>query len=392
MHMSVTLISDLAINLIALISILIATSAVRSVNLASDTELRLRSLFRVVAILLVLRVLVWLGVSKLFDIGVLIAAAWLPFFALLLAEQLLRRHAPASLKWLALSGSIGFCILALFTGSFWPLFVMSALAAFQLILLTAIVALLILRRKDGLAPSETDAADSMAMALVLTLPFAIGDFRSIFPELPIRFGALGILLFTLSMVRIAARSASPRRIVLDYLGIFLASITLALLIGFLVNDKSIAMLTRLFFIIAAVITAMLLLQRNRDLNSTRASSASIGASLAALPDAPKLDELLSSHPTLASGVIVDEAALGIYDPAVIGVLSQHRVISAQTPLPINAMDAANNLLLANSASHMVRICKKPAKFLTLACGPFSGSKSVETELTIVSRFAEDICK
>jgi MFS family permease len=392
MSLSTALISDLAINLIALISIIIATSAVRSGNLVSDTELRLRSLFRVIAILLSLRLLVWLGVSTLFDIGVLIAAAWLPFFALLLVEQILRRHAPASLKWLALSGSIGFCLLALFTGSLWPLFAISALAAFQLILLVAIVALLLLKRKDGLAPSETDAADSMAMALVLTLPFAVGDFRSIFPDLPIRFGALGILLFTLSMARIAARSASPRRIVFDYAGIFLASVTLALLISFLVNDRSIAMLTRLFFIIASVITAMLLLQRDRDLNSARPSSANISSTLAALPDVPKLDELLSSHPTLASGVIVDETALAIYDPAVILVLSEHRVISAQTALPVNAMDAANNLLLAHSASHIVRICKQPAKFLTLACGPFSGSQSMDAELIIVSRFAEDICK
>lgn len=393
MTLTPTLAADLAVNLVAFFSILLATPAIRSQNMAtSATERRLRSLFRAIASLLFLRILAWFQLPAIFEIAVLIAASWLPFFALLLAEQLLRRHASAIFKWFALLGSIGFSVLALLTGSIWPLFAISALAGFQIVLLIATIGFLIRHRKNELAYSETAAADSLAMALVLAIPFALGDFRSIFPELPIRIGAVGILLFALSMARIAARTASPRWISLDYAGIFLAAATLTFLISYLVGDSSVGTMARLLFIIAAVITAMLLLQRQRDLASNQTSSAAIGPSLASLSDTPSLHQLLNVHPTLACGVIIDESALGIYDPAAIATLAECRVITAAANLDAPAKGATDNLLAAYSASHLIRLCKSPPKFLALACGPFKTNDVIDAELDMVSRLAESICK
>jgi hypothetical protein len=382
MTLTPTLAADLAVNLVAFFSILLATPAIRSQNMAtSATERRLRSLFRAIALLLFLRILAWFQLPAIFEIAVLIAASWLPFFALLLAEQLLRRHASAIFKWFALLGSIGFSVLAL-----------SALAGFQIVLLIATIGFLIRHRKNELAYSETAAVDSLAMALVLAIPFALGDFRSIFPELPIRIGAVGILLFALAMARIAARTASPRWISLDYAGIFLAAATLTFLISYLVGDSSVGTMARLLFIIAAVITAMLLLQRQRDLASNQTSSAAIGPSLASLSDTPSLHQLLDVHPTLACGVIIDESALGIYDPAAIATLAERRVITAAANLDAPAKGATDNLLAAYSASHLIRLCKSPPKFLALACGPFKTNDVIDAELDMVSRLAESICK
>jgi hypothetical protein len=389
MTLTPTLAADLAVNLVAFFSILLATPAIRSQNSAtSGTERRLRSLFRAIAVLLFLRILVWFQLPVIFEMAVLIAASWMPFFALLLAEQLVRRHAPAILKWSALLGSIGFSVLALLTGSIWPLFAISALAGFQIALLIATVGFLIQRRKDELAHSETAAVDSLVMALVLTIPFALGDFRSVFPELPIRIGAVGILLFALAMARVAARTASPRWISLDYAGIFMAAATLTVLISYLAGDGSVETMARLLFIVAAVITAMLLLQRQRDLNSGQASTAAIGPSLATLPDAPSLDQLLAAHPTLACGTIIDESALAIYDPAAIATLTDRRVITAASNLAAPARGATENLLAAYSASHLIRLCKSPPKFLALACGPFKTNDIIDAELDMVSRLAE----
>jgi hypothetical protein len=393
MTLTPTLAADLAVNLIAFFSVLLTTSAIRAQNArSSGTERRLRSLFRGIGLLLFLRVLAWFQLPVIFEIAVLIVASWLPFLSLLLAEQLLRRHAPAMLKLFALMGSIGFSAIALLTGSLWPQFTISALAGFQVILLIATISFLMFHRSHELAPSETAAADSLAIALLLIVPFALGDFRSLFSDLPIRIGAVGILLFALAMARIAARTASPRWILLDYAGIFLAAATLTVLISYLVNDQAVGTITRLLFIIVAVITAMLLLQRQRDLHFSQAPSALIGPSLVSLPDTPSLDNLLAVHPTLACGVVIDENELGIYDPAAIAALADHRIINAATELNAEAKGTTNNLLAAYSASHLIRLCKSPPKFLALSCGPFKTSEVVDAELDMVSRFAERICK
>ncbi|SIN59724.1 hypothetical protein SAMN02745824_0259 [Parasphingorhabdus marina DSM 22363] len=388
-----TLVADLAINLIALGCVLIATPAVRvSTAVSSSSERCLQLLFRAIAALLLMRLLAWFQISAIFEIGALLAAAWLPFFALLLAEQLLRRHAPPLVKWIALFGSIGFSLLAVITGSLWPQFAIAALSAFQIIMLVTTVGLLFLHRKHDLAPSETAAVDSLAMAMLLSLPFALGDFRSIFPELPIRTGALGILLFVLSVTRIQAQTASPRWILLDCLGVFVSAALLTILVTFLVPGETQTVLVRLFFIIAAVITAMLVLQRQRELNSRRRPSASLLPSLRALPDQASLTALLSAHPTLANGTVIDSEDLAIYDEQIVSQFADFRVVSVRTRVDQDATMAKENLLAAHAASHLVRLRKTPPEFLALACGPLGTDDVVETELDIVARLAEGAVK
>jgi hypothetical protein len=128
------------------------------------------------------------------------------------------------------------------------------------------------------------------------------------------------------------------------------------------------------------------------LNSSQASTAAIGPSLASLPDAPSLDQLLAAHPTLACGTLIYESALVIYDPAVIATLAERRVITAAANLDAPAKGATDNLLAAYSASHLIRLCKSPPTFLALACGPFKTNDIIDAELDMVSRLAEGIRK
>ena len=103
-------------------------------------------------------------------------AASLPLFALVLAEGLLRRHAPTWLKLALALGSALFAITALARPEATAESFAYLLGSFVSLAFLCVAILLASRDRTSLAPAENDAISALFAALLVTLPLAATDF------------------------------------------------------------------------------------------------------------------------------------------------------------------------------------------------------------------------
>ncbi|QAY78366.1 hypothetical protein [Sphingosinicella sp. BN140058] len=380
--------ADLLVNGTALATILMAVVAMRRGASLAPAGRRLRALYLVLAILLALRAFYWMSRSGWLAIPVTMAACWLPLFALRLIEDLLRRHASAALKWLALGGAMLFSVAAIVTGAFIPKPLLTALALFQVIMLIGLVWFVARTRKAGLSPAETGLADTFALALLLAIPFALSDFRDILPGLPVRMGSIGVLIFAVATSRLLSGFGAPRLFLADVAAMFLCG--LLVVGGEALLNLSLASgdLIRLFALTVAGVAAMLVFQRLREARAVARLRPSIIGAVARLPETSDIDALVGCHPVTASGRIVAGSGLALYDADAITALTGHRVITAETVLDPGPGSAASNLLSENEATHLVLLSRDPPQFLAVASGQIGRSGSIDVELDMLSRLAQ----
>lgn len=148
----------------------------------------------VLIILLVSRVGHWGELGWVFSLVTQAAAAFIPLTGLLIAEALLRRHAPPTLKGFCGLGAVVFLIFAILSlgqYGFWQVF---GLLSFQVIGLTGVALFILTRDKESLALAENQAIGRISLAFVFILPFVISDFlRTPVVDIPVRLGGIAVL-------------------------------------------------------------------------------------------------------------------------------------------------------------------------------------------------------
>src|SRR5262249_26380792 len=133
----------------------------------------------------------WLTGSSVLNAFTIILAALTPLASLTVAEGLLRRHAPRSLK-LAVSGG------AILVAGLLPIAPdVVAVAALLAVVTGGFVAIAILlwtRDRGSLTVAENQAVQRLVLVMILLSPLLITDFRAIWPDVPVRLGAVGALI------------------------------------------------------------------------------------------------------------------------------------------------------------------------------------------------------
>ncbi|MEP9400454.1 hypothetical protein [Sphingomonas sp. VNH70] len=374
--MSVT--PDLIVNAIALVAAVLAMVPVAQAWRASATAGRVLALLAGLALLLAARLLAWSGTAAA-NVPLMLVASWLPLLVLLVAEQIVRRHARAWMKWLVLIGGLGFTLASLVAGAWWDGPVLLALAALQVVATLCAVAVLVAGRRDVSAPEATQAA-IFAAALLVALPLGVSDFRA-FSDLPVRGGAFGVLLLVLVIARFVGGTARWRAVAIDVATLAVAAALLAWGAGVIWRAASTTELVQVAAIGAAVAALALIVQRRGEARLLARTHPSIVAAVAALPDDAGADAILSAHPLLAAGRPVDGEVLAPYPPGLVGALAERRVATRA------AGDLARDLLDATAATHLVRLSAAPPRFLAVAAGGLTGD-TLAAELAAVSRMVE----
>ena len=119
----------------------------------------------------------------------MVVAAWLPLAMLRLSEELVRRHAPRWLKFVALGGAVSFSLLAGTLGLVWTRAAIIALALFQGVVMAGV--LVQLQRQRGTLPvTERKAPDLLAFTFLVIVPLAATDLTQLFPDLCCAAGPL----------------------------------------------------------------------------------------------------------------------------------------------------------------------------------------------------------
>jgi len=188
-----TLIADVLVNLFGALGTLVVAYNLRRSDPHGPVTSRAIYALGLVAALFLMRCFAWSSGSGFLMALVDILAATTPLAGLLVAEGLLRRHAPRWLKLAILSGTLTVAALAVL-----PNVSETAASIVELVVVAggfgAIGVLLWTRDRTSLTEGENNSIRRVAIAMALLVPLIATDFRSIWPATPLRFGAVGALV------------------------------------------------------------------------------------------------------------------------------------------------------------------------------------------------------
>lgn len=365
---------------LALMAVLLARHGLRCLAERSAVARRLRTLYLLVGALLACRLLTNTPLGgTLLNAATMTIAAWLPFAALRLVEELTRRHAARPVKMLALGGAVGFSVVALTVGLVWSKGVILALAGFQALMLLLMALQLAGERRD-LSPADRGPATAILLALLLAVPLALTDFHAVFPNLAVRGGPFAVLLLLLASSTAQADSRALHRFVNDVLlMMFAAAIALAA-----AWPAGIASTFALAGPVAAFAALLLLVER---FARQPADPTTLAAALARAPSDNRAS-LLAAHPMLASGRLFGPAELGAYPPASLAALLRNPVTAADAEdEEVRAL--ARELLVTTGATHLLRLHADPPALLAISAGELA-SPALTDELVLAARLLEHL--
>jgi hypothetical protein len=384
--------ADSIVNLCGAIGLCVAMMTFYRRDRRSPLTVRLLLALGVIALLFLVRGVAWGTGSALLDRLTVIPAALIPLGALLVTEGMLRRHAPRAVKLAALIGGILLALAGLLGLSQFETAYAVALSLFQLVGFAVCAGLLATRDRAALMASENRGVARLAVGALLVIPFILTDFRTLFPDIPVRLGALGALL-TVTVMLIAGGGAETRRHGLAMMALrLISSALLGLAAAFMAPDVDAAQIIRFCAVaVAGVLTIGLMTDALRALFESQEPG--VLNSIAASP-ARTRDELigeLARHPIFESARRYRESELSAYDPPLLrDFLSTRRVLRRpDAPWGMSATDAAVermvSLMTADSATHVIVLSHDPVDLIALAVPVTSADPATETALALVRR-------
>jgi hypothetical protein len=386
------MIADSIVNLCGAIGLSVAMVTLHRRDPKGPLTRRLLVALGIIALLFLVRGTAWWSGSTLLNNLSAIPAALIPLGALIVTEGILRRHAPRAAKIAILTGGIAIGLAG--AAGFQPLVKPAAilLVLFQLVGFAICAWLLATRDRATLMTSENRSIARLAVGAILVIPFIVTDFRVLFPDIPVRLGALGALL-VVTAILIAERGAETQRqaVLLTALRV-ISSALLGIAAAFVAPEVDAAQVMRFCAIaIAGVLTIGLMVDALRAHFESQVPGVlnSVAASPAGTRDA--LIAELARHPIFESARRYRGSELAAYDPPLLrDFLSTRRVLRrADAPWGLTSSDPAVervvSLLAANSATHLIVLSHDPIDVIALAVPVISADPATETALALVRR-------
>jgi hypothetical protein len=390
--MSPGMVADSIVNLCGAIGLAVAMMMLHRRDRKGGLTRRLLLALGVIALLFLVRGVAWAIDSAFLDRLSLLPAAFIPLGALIVTEGLLRRHAPRAMKMAAMIGGILLGLGGMLGFERFATPYAMALSAFQLAGLATCAWLLARRDRATLMPSENRSIARLSAGALLVLPFVLTDFRTLFPDIPVRLGALGALL-TVTVMLIAGSGAATRRQETAILALRLvSSALLGIAAAFVGSDVDAGEIIRFAAVaIAGVLTIGLMSDALRALFEAREGGVlnSVAASPARTRDA--LIAELAHHPIFESARRFRESELAAYDPSLLRqFLSSRRVLRrSDAPWGLSSTDPALerilSLMTAHAITHVIVLSHDPVDVMGLAVPVISADPATETALALVRR-------
>ena len=345
----------------------------------------------VLIILMVARVGHWGQIGWVFSLVTQAAAAFIPLSGLLIAEILLRRHAPPLLKWFCGLGAVVFLIFAVLTLGrlgFWQVF---GLLSFQVIGLAGIALFIVTRDRASLALAENQAIGRISLAFVFILPFVVSDFlRTPNVDIPVRLGGLAVLALCWLLINFQRSGLRRMDIFRGFSTVFGIGVVLTILMALAVPlDWRSG--TQIASVLLAAFMLLTTWQASVALHIEDGRMMAMRAMTETTMTGPKAGlNLLRRATGSPDAVMVEEVELGDFD---IEVLVQAFERSNIRHIGEGATSEDIRWLLASySATHAVRLTDAPLSLVLLNHPALAASDSDSTLLAAVVRMARMISK
>ncbi len=318
----------------------------------------------------------------------LIVVSALPVAALVLAEGVLRRHAPKLLK-IAITLAAGCVALALLVTHGRPPVSSWGLGGYILLSLAGVTALLLARDRPSLSRQENAGVDALIAAGVLLTALSLTDFLQAAPV-----GLSGIGAATVAFVLGAnpTSGAERRRVWLDFATMtvtaILATVALAGPLALSAWQQQVrlgAVLLALLLAFSAVVGA--------PPRGLRRGAESLGAALAAA-DVSSLDAFLggvADQPLLAGLRIAHGPLLAEYEAPGLAAAMAGRAVWTRAALagavPARALDELADLLDRAEATHALMVSSAPLRIALLTLPGVGPNDDAETTLALFRKLA-----
>ncbi|MGJ8611163.1 MAG: hypothetical protein ACSHWY_08720, partial [Octadecabacter sp.] len=214
---------NLFLTLSALAGLLILQSAICARDPWAPLNRRFLLGLRVMAMLFAGRALLILTGVEFFRFFILLGATLIPLSVVLLAEGLLRRHAPSWVKVWIMGGTIVFTVLSFWWSDSIDPARLIGLLAFQLSGFFIGAWLVISRDKNDLTVAENQTVERLALSLFLLTPFAAADFLMTYLDLTVQISPLGVLFLCWLAVSLSRAQSRHRAPLVSFLAIVLGA-------------------------------------------------------------------------------------------------------------------------------------------------------------------------
>ena len=318
-------------------------------------------------------------------------ACTLPVFALILAEGVLRRHAPRALKAAIAGGALalGAALLVLGQSAAWS----RCLGVFLTGALLAVVALLTARDRASLSHQENASIYAFLLAGVGLLLLDLPDFLSAAPVGMSALGAALLVFFARSnpVSLPGLRQALADLALIAGLSAVLA-IGLAHALGMLAGADIVRLVIVTLILGITLTTALGGLRDHPDSDEARTLRAAL-----ARADTTGLTpflEGLADQPLLRGLRIAEGALLAEYDPVSLGAVLGARPVWTRVSLadpdhagPDMGRDELADLMACQDASHAGLISAAPLRVALLTLPPLGPEDGVELDLALFCKLA-----
>jgi hypothetical protein len=345
---------------------------------------------RFVAAFFLIRALAWLTDNNLADALAILLASYTPLVSLIVAEGLLRRHGPRWLK-AALCAAPALVAATRVLPFIPPSVPIALLLATVVIGFCAVGLFLWLRDVKSLTLAENATVSRLLVALALLAPLIATDFRSIWPAVPVRLGALGALLVLYVGLGSGSAQASMEARLAN-IGVFLAIATVVAL-GHIatIPASDFDQLVRACVVgLAGLMFAALF----SEAQGARAERNRAVVPLVEASTAAEFAESLRCHPLLGDARILDSGALDhARHPALLSLLSEQRILRlAASPWgrsnDDNGVERAVSLMTAYDATHLLLLTREPLRLIAVAVPAVAADTRTDSEIQIARRIGE----
>lgn len=379
--------TDLYLSFSALIGLAILHGTLRA--RAADDLLVRRLVFglRVSMMIFAGRILVVLTGGMWFRFIVLLAAALVPLAAVIVAEGLLRRHAPPWAKWMVGGGAAIFGLSAFWFGGDIDPARLIGLLMFQVFGFGVAGWMIATRDRASLSAGENRMAVRLGFSLVLLVPLAAADFLMVLIHLPVQISAIGVLALCWLALSLSRAQDSHRRSFAALTIMIVASLGTGALIGTIAGVGQGGVV-----VIVAIVLALVLVLAIAA--AARAQSAHLVAYMAQAGQDEPLAFLLGlqTHPLVDTAVAVDGTSL---DEAVLARIFAVSPVLAKGDLPAlgaKAEDHMAHLFGRYDATHILDCGSTPRQLVALSMPALQTSRQAQIELCAVQRMAALLAK
>lgn len=384
------LIADLFLSLAALSGLAILHALIAARGRWEPLNRRFLFVLRAVMLLFIGRALIVLTGAGIFRLLILLGAALIPLAVLLLAEGLLRRHAPLWAKLYVGAGTLLFGLSAFwFSDSIDPIRLWGLLI-FQTSGFLIAALLVLTRDKSSLSTAENRVVERLALSLFLLIPMAAADFLIRVLDLPVQVSPLAVLFLCWLVVSLGRGQSQHRAPLFSFVAILLATLAAGGFIVLMAGMGRDAAILTISVILAAVLVAVLFIESQALKAEERSQSLLRHMAEDRSPDGVSFLRRLQAHPLVEGAALIEGDALADLDAAVLSRIFAASPVLRRTDPPFAGGaegDHIDHLFNRYEASHILLADVAPMVLVALSMPSISASPRAEMELAAVQRMA-----